>query len=225
MPTNDTSMAGSEAQPTDAQIWKTIHDAGLGWAAWRGGESQESFVGDAVRRLFTPTEALSAATVAQPVGAVAMSRAALIDLVEERLHAVYHCTRVWSAWQVGTMTEDDFTEARGTALAPDIADAVLALSATIVHPVGWQVRGIGREDGPGMWRHADEEDLQAYRNGPDMWELRPVFAQPCASQGCGEAVRHALKQIIEADDAQALTQQLIEIGRAALSTDKSGGGE
>lgn len=47
-------------------------------------------------------------------------------------------------------------------------------------PVGWQVRGIGREDGPGEWRHADSADLEAYRNGPDMWELRPVFATPPA---------------------------------------------
>lgn len=52
-----------------------------------------------------------------------------------------------------------------------------------------------------------------------------LLAQPCASQGCGgAAVRHALQQIVDADDAQALTQQLIEIGRAALSTAKSGGG-
>lgn len=42
--------------------------------------------------------------------------------------------------------------------------------------VAWQVRGTGREDGPGEWRHASPEDLEAYRNGPDMWDLRPIFA-------------------------------------------------
>jgi hypothetical protein len=54
-------------------------------------------------------------------------RSALIDLVEECLTSVYICTRVWEAWQVGTMSESDFVEARGTDLAPDIADAVLSL--------------------------------------------------------------------------------------------------
>jgi hypothetical protein len=56
-------------------------------------------------------------------------RSALIDLIEERLTAVYHCTREWFAWQVGTMTEEDFVEALGTDLAPDIADAILARRA------------------------------------------------------------------------------------------------
>jgi hypothetical protein len=57
-----------------------------------------------------------------------------------------------------------------------------------VEPVGWQVRGIGREDGPGEWRHADAEDVEAYRNGPDMWELRPVFAAPGAAIAAREQV-------------------------------------
>lgn len=59
-----------------------------------------------------------------------LDREALVDLIEEHLHGVYHCGRVWEAWRVGTMTEDDFTEARGSDLAPDLADAILAKLAT-----------------------------------------------------------------------------------------------
>jgi len=58
--------------------------------------------------------------------ALAVAREALIDLIEEHLHGVYHCGRVWEAWSVGTMSRDDFTEARGSDLAPDIADALLS---------------------------------------------------------------------------------------------------
>lgn len=40
---------------------------------------------------------------------------------------------------------------------------------------------------------------------------------PLAPNAHGDSVaRHALRQIIEADDAQVLSQQLIEIGRAVL---------
>lgn len=48
------------------------------------------------------------------------------------------------------------------------------------------------------------------------WNTR-ALAAPASAQEADSAVRHALKQIVEADDAHALTQQLIEIGRAALA--------
>lgn len=57
---------------------------------------------------------------------VAIDRESLIDLIEENLYGVYHCGRVWEAWHVGTMSQDDFTEARGSELAPDLADAIIA---------------------------------------------------------------------------------------------------
>jgi hypothetical protein len=65
--------------------------------------------------------------------------------------------------------------------APAAAGAALA--------VAWQVRGVGRENGPGEWRYADPEDLDAYRNGPDRWELRPLYlaATPAAGDGEGKA--------------------------------------
>lgn len=55
-----------------------------------------------------------------------IDRQALIDLIEEHLYGVYHCGRVWSAWQVGTMSESDFSPARDSEFAPDLADAILS---------------------------------------------------------------------------------------------------
>lgn len=34
--------------------------------------------------------------------------ARMSDLVKDILQDFYCCTRVWEAWQVGTMTEEDF---------------------------------------------------------------------------------------------------------------------
>jgi len=48
----------------------------------------------------------------------------IADTVRDHLGGIFDCTRVWSAWQVGTMTEDDFTPAGETELADEIATAV-----------------------------------------------------------------------------------------------------
>jgi hypothetical protein len=51
----------------------------------------------------------------------------IADLVRDHLTSVYVCTRVWNAWQVGTMTEDDFIPASEIEMADEIAEAVFAL--------------------------------------------------------------------------------------------------
>lgn len=52
-------------------------------------------------------------------------------------------------------------------------------------------------------------------NGTDT--VNTTERAPLAPNAHGDSVaRHALRQIIEADDAQVLSQQLIEIGRAVL---------
>jgi hypothetical protein len=100
----------------------------------------------------------------------------------------------------------------GTFIDVDPSEALSP--ATVAQPVGWQ----GRASPKQRWEDVPF-DMLVFRRDIQKWEVRPVFAQPCASQGCGgAAVRHALQQIVDADDAQALTQQLIDIGRAALST-------
>jgi hypothetical protein len=50
----------------------------------------------------------------------------LRDLIASHLTSVYVCTRVWSAWNVGTMGKDDFEEAAETELVEDLATAIEA---------------------------------------------------------------------------------------------------
>ena len=59
----------------------------------------------------------------------AIDRDALIDAIAQGLHGTWHCTRVWEAWHVGTMSQDDFEPADETETPTEIADAVLALLA------------------------------------------------------------------------------------------------
>ncbi len=63
-------------------------------------------------------------------------RDSLIDIVDERhLTSVYHCTRVWSAWGVGTMSEADFEPANESTLAGEIVDSILSSLALESKPV------------------------------------------------------------------------------------------
>jgi len=54
-------------------------------------------------------------------------KTALRDLITSHLTCVYVCTRVWEAWNVGTMTEADFIEATETDFADDLIEAMLPL--------------------------------------------------------------------------------------------------
>ena len=48
----------------------------------------------------------------------------LRDKVAEMLAGDYACTRVWEAWQVGTMTEDDFEPLSETERVDEFADFI-----------------------------------------------------------------------------------------------------
>lgn len=63
----------------------------------------------------------AAPTVVEP-----LTRDVVAEIVRNHLTATYHCTRVWAAWSVGTMTEDDFELASESDMAEEIADAILA---------------------------------------------------------------------------------------------------
>jgi hypothetical protein len=51
---------------------------------------------------------------------------ALAELIAPMLAGTYHCNRVWSAWHVGTMSEDDFAPVEESDTPHEIADAILA---------------------------------------------------------------------------------------------------
>ena len=59
----------------------------------------------------------------------AIDRDALIDAIAQGLHGTWHCTRVWEAWHVGTMSQDDFEPVDESETPTEIADAVLVLLA------------------------------------------------------------------------------------------------
>ena len=73
----------------------------------------------------------------------------IADTVRDNLGDIFACTRVWDAWQVGTMTQNDFTPADETDLADEIAESVAAL---YTHPASRQAVSV-----PQQWRDTMEE--------------------------------------------------------------------
>ena len=72
-------------------------------------------------------ESLLALTVAPPQPAAPqLSREQIGDIVREHLRGLYYCGRVWEAWSVGTMSEDDFSPAEELDTADEIADSLWA---------------------------------------------------------------------------------------------------
>lgn len=57
-------------------------------------------------------------------------RDALIYLIHQHLTCTYVCTRVWEAWNVGMMSQDDFESAADSDLPHELADAILAALST-----------------------------------------------------------------------------------------------
>jgi len=61
-----------------------------------------------------------------PSGADVPDRDAFAELINSHMTGVYHCTRVWEAWNYGTMSESDFIPAGESSLAGEIADEILS---------------------------------------------------------------------------------------------------
>jgi hypothetical protein len=116
----------------------------------------------------------------------------IADLVRDHLTSVYVCTRVWNAWRVGTMTEDDFIPASEIEMADEIAEAVFALLpapaqqplASGQEPVAWQTF-----DGEGGYEFRQFAENETYhddyikRNGEkySTW-VTPLYTHPAPAQ-------------------------------------------
>lgn len=61
--------------------------------------------------------------------APAVDREKLIDAIADGLRGTWHCTRVWEAWHIGTMSQDDFVPVDESETPSEIADAVLSMLA------------------------------------------------------------------------------------------------
>ena len=69
---------------------------------------------------------IAALKAAQLVALPVLTREALLDIVNRQLVGLYYCGRVWNAWNVGTMTQDDFSPAEETEYAANIVDEIQA---------------------------------------------------------------------------------------------------
>lgn len=57
-------------------------------------------------------------------------REKLIELIAGHLSGTYHCLRVWEAWHVGTMSQDDFEDVGESDTPAELAEAILAALAS-----------------------------------------------------------------------------------------------
>ena len=166
------------------------------WKGWKEHDSptvDETPWGDYFGAFSTVDEAKAACEleysrricIACPAGSQAFEGGAevvdverIADTVRDNLGDIFACTRAWPAWQVGTMTEDDFTPAGETELADEIAAAVAEI---YTHPAStsgervWEMAmmaAIG-EDGPKSV--ADAIGKLKAGSVPEGWRIEPFY--------------------------------------------------
>ena len=119
----------------------------------------------------------------QPKQAQAMDeREAIKQIIIEHLTGVYICNRVWEAWNVGTMDQDDFEPAQETELPDELADALMARSALAVSKTS-------------------EQNLYLAQSGVKDNQARAALAQ---AQDVGPTQQQEAALQALADEAQAL---------------------
>lgn len=104
-----------------------------------------------------------------------LDREALVELIAQHLSGTYHCGRVWAAWSVGTMSEDDFSDVGESDTPGEIADAIMAKFAapgTAPAPVVQPVAAYGLGD---FFRDAKRTGLTADSFAAAL-AARPEFA-------------------------------------------------
>lgn len=105
-------------------------------------------------------------------------RQALIDLIAEGLHDTYHCLRVWNAWNVGTMTQEDFEPVDESDTPAEIADSIMNLLAAPPAEPSWlpdhgayliRYDDVDRNDELFVSRFARQAALNRYRQISGQW--------------------------------------------------------
>ena len=122
--THNTQAAGAATQPDTAEGLLREYMAFLATTCISFPKLEER-----ARRLLAstatapsaPTDAKSEATAA-----LGLTRDDIVLILEASLRDTYHCTRVWDAWHVGTMSESDFEPVDESDTIGEIADAILA---------------------------------------------------------------------------------------------------
>ena len=135
-------------------------------------------------------------------------RDALIDAIAQGLRGTWHCTRVWEAWHVGTMSQDDFEPVDESETPTEIADAVLALLAAppAAQAEGWMPIETAPKDGQAIlvtdgmdcycvewdeefdWWTVDDNKLGPFRlrgSAPTHWVPLPAAPGPADGESNG----------------------------------------
>lgn len=115
---NKTNQGAALSDADIAELVKDIHNA----IAELAGVARYPDLTEAIERL--------ASCAADRRLTAEQGGADLRDTIREHLTSLYVCTRVWDAWHVGTMTEDDFTPAGETDFVEDLACAIEAATHT-----------------------------------------------------------------------------------------------
>lgn len=145
----------------------------------------------------------------------AIERDALIDAIAQGLHGTWHCTRVWEAWHVGTMSQDDFEPVDESETPTEIADAVLALLAAppAAQAEGWKPIETAPKDGQAIlvtdgmdcycvewdeefdWWTVDDNKLGPFRlrgSAPTHWMPLPPVPGPADGESNGWTAAQAI---------------------------------
>lgn len=86
---------------------------------------------------------------------------ALTDKIAELLRGTYHCTRVWEAWSVGTMSQDDFEPVDESETPREIAETLHAMigaqAPASTRPADASISGQRVDTLPAGWREIVEQ--------------------------------------------------------------------
>lgn len=158
-----------EEEPQSPKLDADLTDA-ITW--WQDGENLESFSETGMRRFINALiAALPKVSTPTPSDMPPQKvRDSLISLLADCVGDSYDCTRVWEAWNVGTMSQDDFVPV--SERVDEIADSILeAIGAA--HPVpsdmpvalvsDENIEGIMDYWGPEFTTHKAALELQQWR--------------------------------------------------------------
>lgn len=94
----------------------------------------------------------------------------MAELIATHLHGTYHCMRVWDAWRVGTMSDDDFVPVEESNTPHEIADDL----ASKFVPIGWRWRWSDSD----AWHNCTDVQADALKRNAAVGQLvwQQVFA-------------------------------------------------
>lgn len=111
-------------------------------------------------------------------------REKLIELIAGYLSGTYHCLRVWEAWHVGTMSQDDFEDVGESDTPAELAEAILAALASAAQPPGDERKAFEHAERASDLTRDEEGDYlnPCVQSAWEGWQARSKFgvSQPPA---------------------------------------------